>query len=169
MLCESCKKNKANLHYTQVIDGKIQEKHLCEECASKKYKFDFESPFSLDKIFTGLIDNIKEDKKEKEELKCKNCGLTYSEFRREGKFGCSDCYRNFEDNIYPLIKGLHGHNVHRGKIPNNISGDILLIKEEENLKNKLENAVKMENYEEAVVLRDELKVLREKIEEDREG
>lgn len=169
MLCQSCKNNKANLYYTQVINGEIEEKHLCEECAAKKYNFDLENPFSFDKIFTGLVDNLKEDKVEREELKCNNCGLRYDEFRREGKFGCSQCYRNFKSSIYPLIKGLHGHNVHRGKLPKNISGDIQLVKEEESLKNRLEDAVKMEKYEEAAVLRDELKILRDQIKEHEEG
>lgn len=169
MLCESCKENEANLHYTQIINGKMEEKHLCEECASKAYAFNFDNPFSMNKIFTGLIDNIQEDKDEKTRLKCDNCGLTYREFKKEGKFGCSHCYKTFEKNLYPLIKGLHGHNVHRGKMPKNVGEEILLIKEEESLQEKLENAVKMEEYEEAAFLRDELKVLRSKIDSYKEG
>lgn len=169
MLCESCKKNEANLHYTQIINGEMEEKHLCEECASKSYVFNFDNPFSMSKLFTGLIDNIQEGTSERPRLKCENCGLTYKEFKQDGKFGCSHCYRTFKSNLHPLIKGLHGHNLHRGKTPKNIDKEILLIKEEESLQNKLEDAVKMERYEEAALIRDELKALRLKIDGYKEG
>lgn len=31
----------------------------------------------------------------KEEKKCPVCGRTYSDFRRDGKLGCSECYKVF--------------------------------------------------------------------------
>src|SRR5699024_1552432 len=163
MLCESCKKNEASVHYTQIIDGKMEERHLCEECASEDYNLDFENPFSMNKIFTGLIDNIQEDKKKRKELKCDNCGLSYRQFKKDGKFGCSNCYKTFKNNLYPLIEGLHGHNIHRGKIPQNVDEEIGLMREEEKLKRKLNDAVKKEEFEEAALLRDELKALKGKL------
>ena len=36
MLCQKCKKNEATTHYTQIINGKRQELHLCAECATKQ-------------------------------------------------------------------------------------------------------------------------------------
>lgn len=167
MLCESCGKNEANLHYTKVVNGKVEERNLCDKCAAENY--DFDKSFSMHKIFTGLIDSIQDYKKEDIELKCNNCGLTYEVFRKEGKFGCSQCYETFKNKLAPLIKGLHGHNTHRGKIPKNASGEIFLRREEETLKTKLEDAVKMEEFEKAVVIRDELKDLREKLDSYEEG
>lgn len=163
MLCESCGKNKANLHYTKVVDGKIEEKHLCDKCAAENYDFDFDKPFSMSKIFTGLIDGIQEYQNEGMDLRCSNCGLSYEEFRREGKFGCSQCYETFKNKLDPLIKGLHGHDIHRGKIPKNANGEVFLRREEKNLKVKLENAIKMEEFEEAAIIRDELKMLKDRI------
>lgn len=169
MLCESCGKNEANLHYTKVINGKVEEKHLCDKCASENYDFDFDNSFSMHKIFTGLIDSIQDFKKDDIQLKCNNCGLTYERFRKEGKFGCSQCYDTFKNRLDPLIKGLHGHNIHRGKIPNNANGEIFLRREEETLQTKLENAVKMEEFEKAAIIRDELKNLRQRLDSYKEG
>ncbi|MEW8973727.1 MAG: UvrB/UvrC motif-containing protein [Tissierellaceae bacterium] len=163
MLCESCGKNEANLHYTKVINGKVEEKHLCQECASANYDFDFNNPFSMHKLFTGLIDNKQEDKDRDIEYKCENCGLSYSDFKREGKFGCSQCYETFKDKLDPLIRGLHGHNINRGKIPKRSNERIYLKREEDSLKTRLENAVKMEEFEEAAIIRDKLKELKGKL------
>lgn len=158
MLCESCGKNEAYIHYTKIINGKYMEEHLCEECALKNY--DFDKDFSMSKLFTGLIDGIKDNKEKINETKCNFCGLSYSKFRNEGKFGCSQCYETFKDKLDPLIKGLHGHNRHRGKIPINSSSRVYLKRVEDNLQIDLENAIKMEEFERAAQIRDQLKKLR---------
>ena len=47
MLCEMCKKNPATVHYTKVVNGLKEEKHLCEECAAKmKQSGEFNDFFS---------------------------------------------------------------------------------------------------------------------------
>ncbi|MDR7871439.1 MAG: UvrB/UvrC motif-containing protein [Tissierellaceae bacterium] len=158
MLCDSCGKNEAYIHYTKIINGTYKEEHLCEECALKNY--DFDKTFSMNKLFTGLIDGFKDNKEVKDDVKCDFCGLTYSKFRQDGKFGCDKCYETFRDKLDPLIKGLHGNNIHRGKIPVNSSNRILLKREEDSLKTELENAIKMEEFERAAQIRDELKRLK---------
>lgn len=158
MLCESCGKNEAYIHYTKIINGKYEEEHLCEDCALKN--FDLDKGFSMNKLFTGLIDGFKDNKEDRDEIKCEFCGLTYTKFRHEGKFGCSKCYDTFKDKLDPLIKGLHGHNKHMGKIPINSSSRVYLKREEDNLQIELENAIKMEEFERAAQIRDELKKLR---------
>ena len=35
MLCQSCYKNQANTHIKKIINGKLTEYRLCEECAAK--------------------------------------------------------------------------------------------------------------------------------------
>lgn len=158
MLCDSCGKNEAYIHYTKIINGKLHEGHICEECAVENY--DLEDNFTMSKLFTGLIDGFKDNKDDSKEIKCNHCGLTYSRFKREGKFGCSECYATFNDKLNPLIKGLHGYDIHRGKIPANSSSRIYLKREEDNLELELEKAVKMEEFERAAQIRDELKKLK---------
>lgn len=163
MLCDSCGKNEANFHYTKIVDGGIEKKHLCEKCASDNYDFDFDKPFSMNKFFTGLIDSIQETQRDYTEMKCGYCGQTYSEFKRNGKFGCIQCYETFKDKLNPLIRGLHGHNIHRGKIPKGSNERIFLKREEDNLKIQLEKAVKEEEFEKAAIIRDKLRELKIKL------
>lgn len=158
MLCQSCGKNEAYIHYTKVINGKYEEEHLCEECALRNY--DFDKDFSMNKLFTGLIDGFKDSKEDIDERKCDFCGLTYSKFRNDGKFGCNQCYDTFKDKLDSVIKGLHGHNTHRGKIPINSSSRVYLKRVEDNLQIDLENAIKNEEFERAAQIRDQLKKLR---------
>lgn len=169
MLCEYCGEKEANLHYTKIIDGKVEEKHLCEKCAAENYNFDFDKPFSMEKLFTGLIDNIQEAKTPEMELVCPNCGLKYSEFRSYGKFGCDQCYKTFRNKLEPLIKGLHGHNVHRGKIPKSSNEEIFLKREEKELNLKLKEFIEKEEFEQAAIVRDELKSLKDKLNSIKEG
>ena len=82
MLCESCGKNEAYIHYTKIVNGKLEEGHLCEECAFKSY--DFDGGFNMNKLFTGLIDELKDTKsQDREELKCSFCGLSYPSLGRK--------------------------------------------------------------------------------------
>jgi len=36
MLCQICGKNTATLHFTQIVENKMSEYHLCEQCAEEK-------------------------------------------------------------------------------------------------------------------------------------
>lgn len=170
MRCDSCGKNEAKFHYTKIFNGVMDEKHLCEDCAAKDYDFDFDfdNNFSMNKLFTGLIDPAAESNIDKESLVCEKCGQTYEEFKSKGKFGCDECYAVFRGKLDPLIKGLHGHNQHKGKIPKHSSEEILLKREEDNIKKDLEDAIKEERFEKAAVLRDKLKGLSLKLDESKE-
>ena len=35
MYCELCKKNIATIHYTKIVNGHKEERHVCEQCASQ--------------------------------------------------------------------------------------------------------------------------------------
>ena len=73
MYCEVCKKNPATIHYTKVVNGLKEEKHLCEECAAKlkqngefadfwqldnKTKFGLLPDFSMADFIGGFFNNI---------------------------------------------------------------------------------------------------------------
>ena len=165
MLCDSCGKNEANFHYTKIINGKVEEEHLCKECAFVNYDFDLDKLFSMDKFFTGLMDNKPEIKEDEKGLKCENCGLTYSQFRERGEFGCASCYSSFKEKVEPLIRSLHGYNTHRGKIPKSSDKKIFLKREEKDLNADLEDAIKREEFEKAAVVRDKLRDIRLKLQE----
>lgn len=168
MKCESCGENEAKFHYTKIYNGKVENKHLCENCASNDYDFDFENDFSMNKLFSVLIDGPVKNFTHFDELKCEKCGQTYDEFSNGGKFGCGECYATFKNKLDPLIKGIHGHTHHKGKIPKHSSQDIILKREEDNIRIELEDAVKQERFERAAVLRDKLKNISGKLEDIKE-
>lgn len=165
MLCDVCKENIANVHFTKVINGEVDEQHLCETCAKKHNKnFNFDNSYSFNKFFSGLFDNLEEEvpKKEKD-IHCSNCGLTFNEFKKVGKFGCPQCYSEFKTGIKSMLKGIHGDDRHKGKIPTKANTNIRINREIEELNKKLEDAVKKEEFEKAATIRDEIKSVKENL------
>ena len=163
MLCDVCKKNQATVHLTEIIDEQMTELHLCEECAKAK-SMEMEQQFGLADLLAGLSDISKQASEDKEiiKVKCPNCGLTYEDFRKIGRLGCSECYNAFKKYLIPLLKRIHGSNKHGGKFP---AGSVKPLKEKsesDDLRVKLQKAIEKEEFEEAAKLRDQLKELERK-------
>lgn len=166
MLCDDCGKREATVHLTKIINDKVTEMHLCEECAKNHKEFDFDASFSIHNFLTGLLDNVQESPFKIDYItstKCERCGLTYSRFRQIGKFGCSNCYSSFNEKLIPLFKRIHGHENHIGKVPRRAGGVIRIKKEISRLKNQLEVAVRNEEYEKAAQIRDKIRELQAQI------
>ncbi len=161
MLCDFCGKRQATVHLTEIINSKITEIHLCETCAKKKTD-DFQKQFSMANFLSELTDSgLAELPPHKDQ--CSNCGLTYEEFRQKGKLGCFKCYQELKVQLQPLLKKIHGLVKHKGKFPHAKERERVSIDEEiTKLKQSLERAVKLEEYEEAANLRDEIKTLQKK-------
>lgn len=170
MQCQVCNNNKATVHYTKIINGQIEELHLCEECAMNNSEFEFDSTFSFNKLLTGLIDNIQEGplKKSTGNLICPFCSLDYAKFRQTGKFGCAECYKTFKSNLSPLLKGIHGHDKHVGKVPRRANAVVAKEREIEHLRNKLNEFISEEAFEKAAEVRDKIKELEKEIDEEKE-
>lgn len=152
MLCSKCNKNPATVHYQEIINGKKAEYDLCQECANKMKLFSFHS-FDLDPLW--LTPNLFRENK----LSCPRCGLTLQEFSEEGKFGCLDCYQAFSDQVPSLLKRIHGHTRHTGKIPKRGGGALRIKSQLDELHSKMDQAVQEQNFELAAQLRDEIKRL----------
>lgn len=164
MLCESCKKRAANFHFTKIINGQIEEHHLCDICAMENNDFDFDKQFSFHKLFTGIFDDNEESKEtSKHDVTCSNCGLSFKKFQETGKLGCAKCYDEFSLYLEPIVKSIHGHGRHRGKVPKISEPRLNLIKEVEGLTTQLEEAVKKEEFERAAIIRDEIKKVKQKL------
>ena len=162
MLCERCKKNEATIHVIKIVNGKKSEAMLCENCAKQLSQIPLNIPsskksnLSFDDILGGFFDVL--DKNNKVEIVCKNCGLTYSEFKKTGNLGCSECYESFKDMLNPRIKRIQGDTEHIGKIPVREESQVIKIKRIKRLKEELQKAVIKEEYEKAAVIRDEIKL-----------
>ena len=163
MLCQSCGEKDASIHFTKIINGNVEEKHLCEACTKGGNELDLNLPFSFQTLFTGLISTMKEDPQKVKDISCPECGLKYNKFLETGKFGCSNCFNAFEEDVYELLRGIHGHSHHVGKIPSRINSKIRNIKEIESLKDELNKSIALEEFEKAAFLRDEIKIIKEKL------
>ncbi|MFH1239066.1 MAG: UvrB/UvrC motif-containing protein, partial [bacterium] len=97
-------------------------------------------------------------------------GVTYEDFRRNGKLGCSECYKCFKTELNTLFKKIHGSNTHLGKVPvllankpGRKSKKVAIMETQlKKLLFDLQEAVRSEEYEKAALLRDEIKDFKEK-------
>ncbi len=158
MYCERCKKNQADVHMKQYINGEIKETHLCSQCANEGGydSFSFNNMF---KDLFGFSTDANMFEKNENVQKCPVCSMTYDEFKKGGKLGCSSCYEAFGKGIKNTLRNIHGSDEHKGKIPNKSGGEMLIKREIEGLRKKLAQAVEKEEFEEAARLRDEIKSL----------
>ena len=157
MQCDICGNKKATVHLTEIVDEQISELHLCEDCAREK-SVQMEQQFGLADLLAGLADFGKQPKDiDKVKAKCSNCGLTYEDFRKLGRLGCSECYTSFREYLGALLKKIHGSNQHLGKRPLQLPEGIKEKFEDlQELKNQLQKAIQEENFEEAARLRDKI-------------
>ncbi len=159
MICQVCGIREATIKFTQVINQKKMEMHVCKVCAEEK---GFTNPLSsFPKIVGGLILGIigelpEKIKREHIDLKCNYCQLSWNEFQDKGLLGCGHCYESFVEPLKKLLRKMHGSNKHIGDRPANqrIIGD---VDDLEKLHKDLERAIKSENYERAARLRDRIR------------
>jgi len=164
MLCDLCGKNQATVHVTEIVNNQMSETHLCEECAREK-SIQMEQQFGLSDLLAGLADlgtNLAGKTEEETKMKCANCGMTYDDFRKIGRLGCSDCYSAFHKNLAPLLKRIHGAVQHVGAVPIKTGQEAKKKSELEELKEKLQEVVQQEEFEEAAKIRDKIRELEKK-------
>ena len=188
MLCDDCKKNEARVHFIVLKNDGTTEMNLCRECAtrySKAMAGMSSGEYSVNDFLRGVIqrmpapsaDEKEEEKQSAEEAEsfiCPNCSMSYRDFAREGKIGCSVCYDTFREELTPLLLRIHGAGNHRGKIPKRAGGTLALKQRIDLLRARQERAVAKEEYERAAEYRDEIRALavqlaaqeREKAQED---
>lgn len=173
MQCSECKQRPATLHYTQIINGKKTEIHVCEVCAAQMgyplYQTQ-DDPFSLQDLLTSLFhaNHAKMDMHNSAffeqigQLECDRCHSTFADFQRLGKFGCAHCYQSFRPKLDAIFRRVHSGNAkHHGKIPKRKGGKLHIKKEIEMYREYLQQLVAEENFEQAAIVRDKIKELEE--------
>ena len=156
--CTRCSKP-STLHITELRDGTVQELHLCESCA-KQY-LNGEGSDDASEEMGSFAEKLAEfasdeDLDELNQLTCPNCGISFREFRSQGRLGCPHDYIAFKSELMPLLENIHGETQHTGKFPKRAPDDsqqqYRLIK----LRQELRTAVEEEAFEDAARLRDEI-------------
>lgn len=162
MLCDICNKNPATVHLTEIVDDQMTELHLCEECARQK-SIQMEQQFGLSDLLAGLAEFEKPAlQKEAVLLKCSNCDLTYTDFKKIGRLGCSECYSTFKKYLGPLLKRIHGSSLHLGKSPLKVTKALKKKIDLSSLRYELQKAIEREAFEEAAKIRDQIRDLEKK-------
>lgn len=157
MLCCICKEKEATVHLTQIAGDKMQKVDLCEECAKNKGVND-PAGFSLADLLLGLGASQEiEQSAGGAELKCPRCGFTQADFKKAGRLGCADCYNTFSEGLEGLLKTMHKGVRHIGKVPAALQQTRDLAERLKTLQKKLAKAIEEENFEQAAILRDEIK------------
>lgn len=164
MLCQKCNKQQAKIHVTKVINDQRIDLHLCEDCAGENIQIGYEHPFTINSFLSSFLDipseyQVKGVVSPKKDYKCSSCGLTFEEFKSNGKLGCAQCYNIFSDRLVPILRRIHGNAHHSGKLPQRTGGTIKVKKEIEKLRVQLNKAVKDEEYEKAAEIRDKIRTL----------
>ena len=173
MLCEKCGKNQANTLLKESINGNVSEIHLCEECAAElgyNNLFHNFNPFedmsvNLQGILGSLFSQGLPTQTIQSGRKCSFCGTTFEELAQSAMAGCANCYSEFYQELLPSIQRIHGKTRHVGKIPVTAGREIKLRIELENTKQQLSDAVAAQEYEKAAELRDMIRDMEKKEQE----
>lgn len=167
MLCDDCGEKEAVFQATQIGKNKKTVLNLCADCW-KKHGFDAPLSaigFSMGNILASniLASIIKQSEAESTKplpkVKCSGCGLSYGEFRQQGRLGCSRCYETFFDNLKDLLRRVHGSNDHMGKVPRSAQETFMARRELNRLHREMKRAVEKEEFEKAARLRDQIRKL----------
>lgn len=163
MLCQECGKRPATLHFTKIVNGEKTELHICESCARERGEFvpGTQGGFSIHNLLSGLLDfeQAGGGAAKSQAARCETCGMTFSQFSKIGRFGCSDCYKHFSDKLDPLLKRVHGNTVHVGKVPKRAGGQVKAKREIDRLKQEMQRRIEREDFESAARLRDRIREL----------
>ncbi len=165
MKCQKCDRP-ATFHITELTDGKPQELHLCEEHARQYLTSSGEESGSM---AAGLAQQVHqmaqqmaigqtaEELAELDQQSCPVCGLTFYEFRSQGRLGCPNDYVCFAAQLEPLIMNIHGELEHTGKTPLRCPEGSQQRTHLIQLRREMTEAVAAEEYERASEIRDEIR------------
>ncbi|MCL1944442.1 MAG: hypothetical protein FWF56_01330 [Firmicutes bacterium] len=169
MLCQNCNQKKATYHSLKNINGQVTEIYLCSDC--RKILHDnmgisnvaanfgiLGSLQGLSDFLGSFINSGKQEVIPTNTLSCNHCGTTYSEFRKTLYVGCQHCYQSFGKIIMPMLGGIQNGTTHTGKVPKGMEH----MQEYQTLELQIARAKAEERYEDAIVLRDKLRALKQK-------
>lgn len=124
MICEHCKEKNATSFCQVIVDGKMVQKYLCQQCRSLLVKSDELSVNPEFKIKNQF---------------CHNCGTTLKDFIASSYLGCENCYDEFSLIIEQALKSVQINQNHQGKIPLRFQKKQELQELEELLNKAMEN------------------------------
>lgn len=173
MICQVCEKNPASVHVTEIVrnedpeDGppidEVLDKHLCPTCAQQ---MDLPHMPTVSKKMVDIWKLLQQSTKKTRRdanLACPDCGMTLAEFRSKGRLGCPKDYEVFREHLDVLLLRMHNADAHVGRGPGVDEEEVSRRRHISDLREKLEEAIREEAYENAARLRDELRALQQEV------
>lgn len=160
MICDLCHKRKAIFYIEQVTKTSRININVCAKCAGERGI----SPNSesIRQSLASLVSEVDKSAKranQNTDKCCPACGCSLSEIKNTGKAGCPECYVVFQEEIIKLMKSHGIKGPYTGTLPKRISGFRSRLTDRMDIRTKLEESIKNEDYEKAAVYRDFLKAL----------
>jgi protein arginine kinase activator len=158
MKCEICGLKDAVIHIRQIQKDLVHELHICEDCAQEKGLIrEEDSELPIANLLSGLLEG--KDVVGAAEVKdsCPRCGMKASDFRKQGKLGCPECFLAFDKDVRAIVSQMAARPRHSGKLPRTLVVESSAGAEGEGLREELREAVEREEYERAARLRDRLR------------
>jgi protein arginine kinase activator len=190
MKCQQCDKQ-AVFHITELEGGAVRELHLCEDHA-RVYLNQSEAgggpaagpgeggegkPAAGGLIGPLGVGQTADELALLDQKACDMCGITFFEFRNQGRLGCPHDYVHFEKELEPLIANIHGATQHTGRTPSRAgAGEAavaaggrgpLPVETDEltgviGLRRGMKEAIACEDYEKARENRDAIRAIEER-------
>jgi protein arginine kinase activator len=186
IMCDICKRRAATHHEIKLNGGTVV--HMCHECRAKllaeraaKSKaaqsgdvsglskliaysdFSSYSPFSELNEFAGFLASMPSSSypKSRQDKICGVCGRRASEFLNTGYLGCDRCYSELKETVLPAVQKLQSSLKHTGKTPYEAARPA--GNEYERLLREYTKAMEEDKFEEAAVLKERMRALKENI------
>ena len=155
-MCESCHKREARVAYTCIVENTKKTVKLCNSCVPKEeVEAKGTATAMLGKKVTVEPDH-QAPGNSAPTCRCPECGMTYEEFEKVGRFGCQSCYAAFDQQLERLLKRIHGTVCHRGKGRVEKQEPTLPQEDLAQLRRELQIAVAEEAFELAAQVRDRI-------------
>lgn len=159
-MCDECGIRPAVYYETNIINGQITERYLCEECKKKHGFVKAAIPDIFDNFFAALTNPFGSyhGSQRTENRVCPTCGCTAESYLKTGFLGCPDCYATFEPLILQSVAKIQKDTKHTGKSPEKtVSPEEARYNE---LLRKRDEAVAVEDFQLAAKINDEMKKLK---------
>ena len=166
MKCQQCDKQ-AVFHITELETGQVRELHLCEEHARSYLNQAEAGGGGPDEAEAGGgtlgVGQTADELAALDQKACEMCGITFFEFRNQGRLGCPHDYVQFARELEPLIANIHGATEHVGRRPSAPPAAATEGTEELTgvigLRRQMRESIACEHYEQAKDHRDAIRTI----------
>ena len=170
MLCEECNSREASFAVTMKINGESVVRHLCPECMRAMNAGITGGNISgvLSAILSAITagEGMRQPQRREPapaerlpDITCGKCGTTYAQFRKSGRLGCPGCYEAFREQLRPMLQQISGGAQHAGRRPLETPEAQRTRSRQEELTRLMQQAVALEDFETAGMLRDQIHAL----------